>query len=277
MLICPICKKNLKLNNNSFICKNNHSFDLSKTGYLNLLTSKGRNPSLAGDNAEMVNSRSSFLDKGYYKQLADKVSNILAEDKKIRNLQNPVIIDSGCGEGFYTINFCKRNSNAFVYGIDISKIAVNHAAKRAKSAQVTNVFFSVASSFELPFENNSADAVVSIFAPVCNDEYDRILKKNGRLFIVAPNADHLFGLKEVLYECPYKNKPNEYNLTGFNLIKEHKLNFEIALDSHDDIMNLFMMTPYYYKTSIHDKEKLTSLEKLKTVCDFSIFEFKKNT
>lgn len=275
MLICPVCNKKLIPSGNSFACEKKHSFDLSKSGYLNLLTSKGRNPSLAGDNAEMVKSRSAFLDKGYYQPLAEKISEILADSFKSNGIAKPVIIDSGCGEGFYTTNFCKKLPNAYIYGLDISKNAVNHAAKRAACNKLENAFFCVASSFELPFESSCSDAVISIFAPVCNDEYSRVLKKNGRLFIVAPNADHLFGLKEALYEKPYKNKPNEYNLTNFKLEKQHDLRFEIALDCNEDIQSLFMMTPYFYKTSIADKEKLNSLDSLKTVCDFCILEYVK--
>jgi len=273
MLICPVCKNNINKSENSYICKNNHSFDLSKNGYLNLLTSKGRNPKLAGDNADMVKSRSDFLDKGYYQPLADKISDILAEDFKNRKIDKPIIVDSGCGEGFYNINICKNIVNSFVYGLDISKIAISHASKRAKAKNVGNAFFSVASSFELPFKKGCADAIISIFAPVSNDEYSRVLKKNGKLFIVSPNSDHLFGLKKVLYENPYKNRPNDYQLSSFKLIKQHNFQFEITLKNNEDIMSLFVMTPYFYRTSLSDKEKLNSLESLKTLCDFSIFEY----
>ena len=61
-LVCPKCKKELQLNNRTFKCQNNHSFDLSKEGYVNLLLNKVD----AGDNKEMVNARSDFLNKGYY-------------------------------------------------------------------------------------------------------------------------------------------------------------------------------------------------------------------
>ena len=275
MLICPVCKKRLIPSGNSFVCTENHSFDLSKSGYLHLLTSKGRNPKLAGDNAEMVKSRSAFLDKGYYQPLAEKIAKILADSFESKGIVKPVIIDSGCGEGFYTTSFCKSLPAAYIYGLDISKNAVNHAAKRASCDKQNNAFFCVASSFELPFKSGCADAVISIFAPVCNDEYSRVLKKKGRLFVAAPNADHLFGLKEALYEKPYKNKPNEYNLTNFKLEKQHDLRFEITLDCNNDIQSLFKMTPYYYKTSIADTEKLNSLNSLKTVCDFCILEYVK--
>ena len=69
MLICPICKEKLQIVNNSYKCINNHSFDISKSGYTNLLISKTN----SGDNQEMVNARFVFLNKGYYKNLALKI------------------------------------------------------------------------------------------------------------------------------------------------------------------------------------------------------------
>ncbi|MFR5118979.1 MAG: hypothetical protein ACLTD2_02990 [Ruminococcus sp.] len=50
------------------------------------------------------------------------------------------------------------------------------------------------------------------FAPVSNDEYARVLKDGGKLVVVSPSPRHLFELKEVLYEKPYENKPNDTDL-----------------------------------------------------------------
>lgn len=276
MYICPVCKNNLTLKNGYFLCKNNHTFDISKNGYVNLLTTKGRNPKLAGDNPEMIRSRSSFLDCEYYKPLAKKVSEIISNDNIKRNITNPTIIDSGCGEGYYTTYFAKENPRSYFYGIDISKHGVTHGASRIKMNNLSNVFLSVASSFDLPFKDKCCDSVISIFAPVCSNEYARVLKDDGKLFIVAPDSDHLFGLKKVLYDVPYKNKENEYGLSNFTLENKYKLNYNITLKSSDDINSLFMMTPYYYKTSKEAQDKLKSFNSLQTVCDFIIYEYKKS-
>ena len=34
---CPICKRKLKLVGNSLLCSNQHCFDISKLGYVNLV------------------------------------------------------------------------------------------------------------------------------------------------------------------------------------------------------------------------------------------------
>ena len=144
-----------------------------------------------------------------------------------------------------------------------------------KEKNISNTEFAVASSFELPFSELTADLIVSTFAPVSNDEYARVLKKGRYLVIVSPAPKHLFGLKQVLYETPYENKPNSYGLKKFALEKQYTVDFNIQLDSNDDIMNLFKMTPYYYKTSESSVSKLKNLQKLDTPCEFFIDIYRK--
>lgn len=268
MYICPVCGKKLKLYEKSYCCKNKHSFDISRSGYVNLLTTKGRNPKTAGDNPLMVKARSDFLDKNYYLPLAQKTGDIINE--LLKGYAKPIVIDSGCGEGYYTASYAKAVPNGHIYGIDISKTAVAHCMTRVKAAEISNASFAVASSFELPFAELSADLIVCTFAPVSNDEYARVLKKGGRLVIVSPSEKHLFGLKSVLYDVPYENKPNVYGLRKFTLMNEVTLEYEITLECNEDIQNLFAMTPYYYKTSEQAKARLYGLETLTTPCGFTI-------
>lgn len=273
MYICPICKKNLKISKNTFQCKNGHSFDISKSGYVNLLTTKGRNPKLAGDNSQMVKARSEFLDKGYYLPLAKRASEIICD--LMKGNSKPVVIDSGCGEGYYTAKYASALKNADVYGIDISKNAVDHGVKRCKSENISNANFAVASSFELPFRELFADLIICTFAPVSNDEYARVLKKGGDLVIISPASRHLFGLKQVLYDEPYENKPNVYGLRKFAFVKQYEVAYNVELASNDDITNLLTMTPYYYKTSQEAKQKLEKMNKLNTECEFYIDIYRK--
>ena len=48
----------------------------------------------------MVAARSAFLDKGYYAPLLDCLSGLIVNDTAA--LPAPVLVDSGCGEGYYT-------------------------------------------------------------------------------------------------------------------------------------------------------------------------------
>lgn len=267
MYVCPVCKKRLKKLDGVWHCQNGHSFDIAKKGYVNLLTTVKRNPKNAGDNKLMVSARTAFLDKGYYLPLAEKTAEIM---EKLTGGSAVNIIDSGCGEGFYTCEYAKRLKNAVLWGIDISKNAVAHCMTRVRSCGVENCGFAVASSFELPFIDGFADMIVCTFAPVSNDEYARALKEGGRLVVVSPSPKHLFELKSVLYEKPYENKPNVYGLNKFDLEDETVFEYKARLECTEDILNLFTMTPYYYKTSEEGTEKLRSLDSLEVTCGFVI-------
>ena len=119
MYICPVCKKRLKKLDNVLHCQNGHSFDIARKGYVNLLTTNKRNPKNSGDNAEMVKARTSFLDKGYYLPLAERIAQ--TAQRELGTANQPMIIDSGCGEGFYTCVYARQLPEARLFGIDISK------------------------------------------------------------------------------------------------------------------------------------------------------------
>ncbi len=131
ILICPVCGNDLDISENSYICRNNHCFDIAKSGYVNLLLSKHSGKSIHGDNKLMLQARRNFLEKGYYSPLRDELCAMVS-----RNFSGGVILDAGCGEGYYTSAVYDALRQAEVpvdiYGIDISKIAVEMAAKRKK-------------------------------------------------------------------------------------------------------------------------------------------------
>ncbi len=268
MYICPVCKKRLKKLDNVWHCQNGHSFDIARKGYVNLLTTNKRNPKNCGDNAEMVKARTEFLDKGYYLPLALRIAQ--KAGKAISEISSPIVIDSGCGEGFYTCVYANELEKAKVFGIDISKAAVSHCMTRVHTGLVNNCEFAVASSFELPFGDNTADLIISTFAPVSNDEYARVLKSGGKLIVTSPSARHLFELKSAAYDEPYENKPNRYGLNKFELTDEEIFEYKKLLTSTEDILDLFSMTPYLYKTSAQGVERLKALKELEVTCGFCI-------
>ena len=73
LFICPVCKENLTELEKLYRCENGHCFDKSKFGYVNLLQSQKSSAKRHGDDRMMVRARRDFLDKGYFKALADKL------------------------------------------------------------------------------------------------------------------------------------------------------------------------------------------------------------
>lgn len=237
-----------------------HSFDKAKEGYVNLLL-KNSSGKRHGDDKLMVAARKAFLDKGYYAALRESIAKILGK--------NHTVLDSGCGEGYYTSRFAEDNT---VMGIDISKDALKYAAKRCKNAS-----FAVASIAQIPLSDNSVDAVINIFAPDSPAEFARVLDTNGRLIAVQPLENHLWELKSAIYEKPYKNPPLELKKQGFELKSTKEVKYKITLENSEDILSLFKMTPYYYKTSESDQKKLSNLNSLRVSLEFIISEYVKKS
>ncbi|MBR6393679.1 MAG: methyltransferase domain-containing protein [Ruminococcus sp.] len=266
--VCPVCGKNLNKCDNAYKCGENHSFDLSKSGYVNLLLSKHIGKTVHGDNKLMVKARRDFLDKGYYSGLKDALCTAA-----VKHFDGDVLLDAGCGEGYYTGAiydfFNKQNIAADIYGIDISKIAVELAAKRYKS-----INFSAASVFHIPVSDSSADMLVTLFSPYCGEEFKRVLRKNGIMIMAIPSTDHLWEMKKAIYDTPYKNEVKPYELEGFDLVDKQRISYKIHLSSKDDIKSLFSMTPYYYRTGKEQQDRLYELDELDTTVDFELLVYR---
>ena len=251
---CPNCHKVLEKYEKIYKCDNNHSFDIAKEDYVNLSLKNTQN---TGDNQSMVKARREFLSKDYYKFLLDTVNELIDE--------NDELIDLACGEGYYTSRL-KANHKI---GIDLSKPAIKYAAKIDKSTT-----YIISSIFNVPIESNSADKIITIFAPIAKEEIHRLLKEKGIFILVKPDVYHLYELKKQIYDNPYLNEVNDIEIDGLSLIKHLPISNKVVLDN-TDLINLFSMTPYYNTTSIKDKEKINTLDKLEITFSFMIEIYQK--
>ena len=273
-LTCPVCGQALQQQERSFRCPKGHSFDLAASGYLHLLPANKMHSKLPGDNKQMVSARRNFLQKGYYHAVSDKLNDVIAAELKKANRKSPLLLDVGCGEGYYTsrldAHLKESLPNSQVCGMDISKLAVNAAAKSCKS-----VMWAVASSFDLPVADNSCDVLISMFAPICMEEFHRVLKKSGILVFAVTSTKHLWELKEAIYDEPYENKKEDHQYEGFVFEQNHKVQDMLHLPCQDDIANLFTMTPYYYKSSVQTSQRVAALEQLDCQLDVDILVYRK--
>ncbi len=269
ILRCPICMEQFTRESNSLKCVKGHSFDIASSGYINLLKPGKMNNAKAGDSKEMIRARSNFFLSGAYLPIRDKICDIVGL------FPNNAIADAGCGEGYYTEEIAKRYPNSFIIGFDMSKHGCEHGAKSAKRNGIVNALYSVSSIFELPIENESMDIVINMFAPVANEEFLRVLKPQGRLIVVSSGIEHLNGLKGILYENSYKNEEKFLSYDGFVLERVENLKYDAKIEGTDTIYNLFTMTPYFHRTSLHDKEKLLKIDTLTTTIEANFAIYKK--
>ena len=270
MYICPKCKKGLTLTDKSYRCSRGHCFDLSSKGYVNLLMS-GKS-GIHGDNKEMLLSRRAFLSCGYYYSIILRLAEIITE--KYADKRQITVLDAGCGEGYYAdalrLVLEKDGYKVKIYGIDVSKDGVAMAAKRYKECE-----FAVASVNALPFGDGCFDIVLSLFAPIAESEFCRVMKKEGTLITVSPSPRHLYGLKSAVYEHPYENEETTFEPNFLRLVGKSVFETEISLTSSEEISSLFTMTPYYYKTDENGKAKVKVLQSLDTEIGFMFYRFEK--
>ena len=264
---CPHCSGKLNKKGESLVCDKGHSFDLSKEGYCNLLVRGG----FHGDNKEMVVARRNFLSRGYYRPMAERLASILLSYAQ----KGQFILDSGSGEGYYTDlverAIYERDSESNVYGFDISKDAVKAAAKRNGRLNLA-----VASAYRQPFADGSVDLAYNVFSPLATEEIGRILKSKGIFIMVIPDVMHLYELKAAVYDDPYKNTVEDTALSGFSLVADEPVHYDMRLDNNEDILSLFKMTPYAYRTKKENAERILSLNTLTVSAHFRILVYRKD-
>lgn len=250
---CPLCGDDLISTSSPWHCSNGHSFDVSRRGYVNLLPVQKKGSKSPGDNKQMISARQCFHANKGFAPLMERLAELC-----ISHFPQPelVLYDAGCGEGTYLSFVCDALTNAgkvvHPAGSDISKVAIDLAAKQVRHAQ-----FVVASSFALPVVSNVADIVLQIFAPGNDDELSRITANNGVLIHVAPGADHLFRLKQAAYDMPKPHELPHDTRDGFTLVSRERLQFDVKLVSEEHALALLNMTPFTWRLTDIQKQALS--------------------
>jgi 23S rRNA (guanine745-N1)-methyltransferase len=266
---CPVCNQDLNKDVNSYSCSNSHSFDIARDGYLNLLLVNKKKSKLPGDNQLMIDGRSQFLSLGFYDFLASEIISIL--DQQFEN-QKITVLDAGCGEGYYINYIQEKNKDYATHGFDISKYAAKLASRKNSKTQMA-----VASVFDMPYRSESLDAIISIFSPISNLEFNRVLKSNGIAIVVTPGSEHLSEMASLIYKefKPHIRDSNILESNSFEIIKRENITKKINLDSNKMINDLLKMTPYYWQVPLSKKSMFDSIEKINTTASFQISIFKK--
>ncbi len=269
MLLCPVCALPLLQEENRAVCSQGHSFDRARQGYFNLLmdsSAKGH-----GDDASMLRARRAFLEAGYYDILADRIASLVSDLFP----REGILMDAGCGEGYYTKKAVEQialsGKKAELYAFDIAKDAVKMTAGKLEKK---GSFF-VASAYHIPVFNESISLIMSLFSPYSEEEFLRVLTPGGILIRAVALEDHLYSLKEAVYDNPTKNLGKAKVGEGFSVLREERICAEISLERGQDIENLFAMTPYAHKTSPRDLEKLKGLLRLDTKLEFGVIVMQK--
>jgi 23S rRNA (guanine745-N1)-methyltransferase len=166
------------------VCPRGHSFDISRSGYINLLQPQDRRSKHPGDTTGAIAGRQRLHDRGVMAPLLRGLAEIVSADR------DDVVLDAGCGDGYYLGGLAAQKCFE-AHGVDISVPAIEAAAKRYSECEwvVTN-----ADRF-VPYADRSFSLIMSITGRMNPAEFRRVLRDDGRLLVALPSPDDLIELR----------------------------------------------------------------------------------
>lgn len=242
------------------MCETGHCFDCAREGYVNLLPASHKRSKDPGDNREMIDARHRVHQARLYHPLAEKIGTIM----KALIGQNALVLDLGCGEGYYSSVLHEVAGKLRVHGVDVSKPAIRIAARSCPNAH-----FAVASSFDVPLASRSVDAAFSVFAPTDAAELARLVRPGGYFLDVSPAPFHLWELRELLYDNPRAHEQVVRELPSFEQASSEAVEFILELTA-EQLRDLVAMTPYAYGGQRENKGQLARLDALELQVAFSL-------
>ncbi len=241
LFACPICKQEIEISNEGKMsCLSNHTFDVAKQGYVYMLN----RPVQSMYGKELFDSRHTVIQAGIYDRLQAAIAREI-------NLEQPVILDTGCGEGSHLHRICQQLDRPVGVGIDISKEGIIAAAKYNPEE-----LWCVGDLANSPFNEQSFDTILNILSPANYDEFKRLLKRGGKVIKVVPQENYLKELrKQAFADSEKESYTNAQTVERFKASFAHtevkRITYTVPLEDHL-VQNLLEMTPMGWH--IDDKE-----------------------
>ena len=220
MLLCAVrnCHLPAVREDRCVVCPRGHSFDVARSGYVNLLQPQERRSKQPGDSAEAVAARRRLHDRGFTAPLLEEISAILALSS------GDAVLDAGCGDGFYLGSMAEK-TGFDAHGVDISIPAIDAAARRYPGVEwiVAN-----ADRF-VPYADRSFSVVMSITARMNAAEFRRVLQDDGRLLVALPSPEDLIELRGAGRDRVARTV--EEFAPGFALVEQRRVSTAADLDA----------------------------------------------
>ena len=196
-LRCPQCGTPLTLlENRSLVCERRHCFDLSAKGYVNL--APGHDQAADKYDAALFESRARIFADGFYTHVAQAIVTAIADALPSHSIgaklpPTPLMVDVGCGEGYYARELARHNPQSTVVGVDLSRDAIQAAARQAPA-----LGWLVADLTRLPFADHSVQVLLDVLTPADYREFARVLAPAGLLVKVIPADDYLIEIRRAV-------------------------------------------------------------------------------
>ncbi len=236
MYSCPICHSCVEvILPASMVCRNGHCFDISKNGYINFL----QNQKQTKYTEKLFESRRIVFENGFYEPLAEEISNLVAAYSAGK--ESFSLLDVGCGEGYYDWFLQQEHPKAQIYAIDNVKEAIRMGTQKSKE-----VSWIVGDLANLPFQQETMDFLLEIFAPSNYAEFQRLLKKDGYLIKILPGENYLKELRVLLNQSSgenYSTQPVEqYFCKHMKLEKRSIISYEKNVNQ-ELLQHFWQMSP----------------------------------
>ncbi|MGI6492685.1 MAG: methyltransferase domain-containing protein [Pelotomaculum sp.] len=264
---CPVCDKNMQLNDSySLVCSLNHCYDISRNGYINLLTSS-KKPVYS---KKLFEARHKVCRQGFYEPLIEQLELIIKRHLGSKTGRKEVkIVDAGCGEGSHLCDLhqkIKGDPKFKLIGADISKEGINIAATASN-----DIIWIVADLTRLPFMNKSIDVILNILSPANYPEFERVLSNDGIVIKVIPNRLYLKELREVFYNNNRysNNRVMDYFSNKLQVILTRNIRYQFNIEK-ELLPDLIKMTPLTWGKSVNSKLDLQQIDISEITVDLTI-------
>lgn len=180
LLRCPVCGTAFSQCGNALVCRNGHTYDPSKKGYVHFAP----NAAPSRYDKALFEARRRILEAGFYDAVIETIRNAMPETAG-------VVLDAGCGDGTFT----KALAGETTIGIDLSSDAIRLAARGGGP-----ILWMVGDLTRLPVADASVDTLLNILSPAHYAEFRRVLKPTGRLLKLVPQEGYLREIRALLGE-----------------------------------------------------------------------------
>ena len=194
MLLCTVRDCHLPLSRTEekggrrLFCPRGHSFDVARSGYINLLQPQDRRSKRPGDTPAAVAARRRLHDLGVTEPLLAGIAELAQASP------GDIVLDAGCGDGFY-LGSLVRQSGCAGHGIDISIPAVEAAARRSPPGTAGCEWIVANADRFVPYADQSFSMILSITGRMNAGEFRRVLRDDGRLLVALSAPDDLIELR----------------------------------------------------------------------------------
>lgn len=240
---CPLCKQEIEISNEGKMsCLTNHTFDVAKQGYVYMLN----RPVQSMYGKELFESRHKIIQAGIYDRLQAAIAREITMDQ-------PVILDTGCGEGSHLHRICEQLDENVGIGIDISKEGIIAAAK-----YYPKQLWCVGDLANSPYNEHSFDVILNILSPANYEEFKRLLKPGGKVIKIVPQENYLKELrKQAFADSEKESYTNAQTVERFKAsfasTEVKRITYTVPIEAHL-VQNLLEMTPMGWH--IDDKESI---------------------